>query len=64
MAEKRTLCFEKLRNLPHLRCPVRPDSFDPILSNMGTDEMRQIIGSDLISSLSDLGQCDLKGVFW
>ncbi|MCP4624044.1 MAG: hypothetical protein GY850_10990 [bacterium] len=43
---------------------VRPNSFDPILINMGTDEMRQIIGSGLISSLSDLGQCELKGVYW
>ena len=58
---KRNIDLEKLINL----CPrVLHDSFDPILINMGTDEMRQIIGSDLISSLSDLGQCDLKGVYW
>jgi len=43
---------------------VRPDSFDPILINMGIEAMRQLIRSGLISSLSDPDQSDLKGVYW
>jgi len=43
---------------------VRPESFDPVLINMGIDEMRQLVRNGLISSLSDPGQCDLQGVYW
>lgn len=43
---------------------VRPDSFDPILINMGIEAMRQLIRSGLISSLSDPDQSDLKRVYW
>lgn len=43
---------------------VRPDSFDPILINMGIKAMRQLIRSGLLSSLSDPDQSDLKGVYW
>ncbi len=43
---------------------VRPNSFDPVLINMRLEEMRELIGSDLLSSLSDTDQQDLKGVYW
>ena len=43
---------------------VRPDSFDPVLINMGIDQMRQLVHNGLISSLSDPDQCDLQGVYW
>lgn len=43
---------------------VRPDSFDPMLINMEQGEMREMIGSGLLSSLSDPDQLDLKGVYW
>lgn len=43
---------------------VRPNSFDPVLINMELKEMRDIIGSDLLSSLSDPDELDLKGVYW
>ena len=42
---------------------VRPDSFDLILINMEMDEIRNFIGSDLIHTLSDKQQCDLRGVY-
>jgi hypothetical protein len=43
---------------------VRPNSFDPVLINMGLEEMREIISADLLGSLSDPDQLDLKGVYW
>jgi hypothetical protein len=43
---------------------VRPNSFDPVLINMKLEEMREIISSGLLSSLSDPDQLDLKGVYW
>lgn len=43
---------------------VRPDSFDPVLINMEIDEMRELIRSGLLGSLSETSQCDLKGVYW
>jgi hypothetical protein len=43
---------------------VRPNSFDPMLINMELEEMREMIGSGLLSSLSDPDQLDLKGVYW
>ena len=43
---------------------VRPNSFDPVLINMKFEEMREIISSDLLGSLSDPDQLDLKGVYW
>ena len=43
---------------------VRPNSFDPVLINMGLEEMREIINSDLLGSLSDPDQQNLKGVYW
>jgi hypothetical protein len=43
---------------------VRPNSFDPVLINMELEEIWEIISSDLLSSLSDPDQLDLKGVYW
>lgn len=43
---------------------VRPNSFDPVLINMEFEEMQGIINSDLLNSLSDPDQLDLKGVYW
>ena len=42
----------------------RPNSFDPVLINMELEEIREIISSDLLSSLSDMDQQELKGVYW
>jgi hypothetical protein len=43
---------------------VRPNSFDPFLINMRLDEMKEFIASDILGSLSDMEQLNLKGVYW
>lgn len=43
---------------------VRANSFDPVLINMGLEQMREIISSDLLGCLSEPDQLDLKGVYW
>lgn len=43
---------------------VRPDSFDPFLINMRLEEMKEFIASDILGSLSDMEQLNLKGVYW
>ena len=42
---------------------VRPQSFDIALINMEIKDMRDIIDSDVIDSLSDRQKKDLKGVY-
>ncbi len=43
---------------------VRPNSFDPFLINMRLEEMKEFIASDILDSLSDMEQLNLKGVCW
>ena len=43
---------------------VRPNSFDPFLINMRLEEMKEFIASDILGSLSDMEQLNLKGVHW
>ncbi|KKM72300.1 hypothetical protein LCGC14_1421950, partial [marine sediment metagenome] len=43
---------------------VRPNSFDPFLINMRLEEMKEFIASDILGSLSDMEQLNLKGVYW
>ncbi|NOX35366.1 MAG: hypothetical protein GXP56_16825 [Deltaproteobacteria bacterium] len=42
---------------------VRPQSFDIVLINLRMDKMRSILNSNIIDTLSDPGQKDLKGIY-